>query len=135
MASVIRVVKDGPLPLEQQIHQELRHAIARSEVAAGEGLPSVRQLAGDLGVHWNTVARAYRRLADEGLVAVRRGRGVVVQTPPAPRARATASARESVQDKLRQALTEAHLAGVPLESVRAWFREEAAALFPRKDRT
>jgi GntR family transcriptional regulator len=132
---VIRVVRDSPLSFEQQIYQELRHAIARSEVAPGDVLPSVRQLAGDLGVHWNTVARAYRRLDDEGLVAVRRGRGVVVQGPPAARGRATSSARESVRGKLREALTEAHLAGLSLEDVRAWFRDEARTLDLRKDRT
>jgi len=136
---VIRVMRDSPLSFEQQIYQELRHAIARSEVAPGDVLPSVRQLAGDLGVHWNTVARAYRRLGDEGLVTVRRGRGVVVQGPPSPRARAASSARESarasVREKLREALTEAHLAGLALEDVRGWFRDEARSLALRKDRT
>jgi len=132
---LIRIAKDGPSPLEQQIYQELRHAIARGEVAAGEPLPSVRQLAGDLGVHWNTVARAYRRLGDEGLVVVRRGRGVVVQKPPGARAKAVGGVRETVQEKLRQALTEAHLAGLPLKDVRGWFRDEAAALRFRKDRS
>lgn len=132
---MIRVMRDSPLSFEQQIYQELRHAIARSEVAPGDVLPSVRQLAGDLGVHWNTVARAYRRLGDEGLVAVRRGRGVVVLQPPAPRPRAGSSARASVREKLREALTEAHLAGLSLEDVRGWFRDEARSLALRKDRT
>jgi GntR family transcriptional regulator len=132
---VIRVEKDSPLTLEQQIYQELRHAIARGEVEAGEPLPSVRQLAGDLGVHWNTVALAYHRLRDEGLVVVRRGRGVVVQKPPLPRSKEASSVRESVRAKLRQALTEAHLAGLSIEDVRGWLRDEAAALRFRKDRS
>jgi len=131
----IKVELDNPVPLEQQIYQELRHAIAAGQVMVGEPLPSVRQLAGDLGVHWNTVARAYRRLGEDGLVGIRRGRGVVVKSFPERRTTAVASARENVQEKLRQALTEAHLAGLPLDDVRSWFREQAAALPFRKDRS
>lgn len=66
---------DSSVPLEEQVREQIREAIARGEVVAGDPLPSVRQLAGDLGIHWNTVARAYRRLRDEGLLVVGRGRG------------------------------------------------------------
>ena len=79
---MIRIDLNDPLPLEEQIAGRLRQAIAQGSVGPGEDLPSVRQLAGDLGVHWNTVARAYRRLADEGLLTVRRGRGAVTRSTP-----------------------------------------------------
>jgi GntR family transcriptional regulator len=81
---VLRIDLADPRPIEEQIAAGIRHALAQGTVAADQDLPPVRQLAGDLGVHWNTVARAYRKLADEGLVTVRQGRGAVIS----PRARA-----------------------------------------------
>jgi DNA-binding transcriptional regulator YhcF (GntR family) len=104
-------------------------------VSAGQELPSVRQLAGDLGIHWNTVARAYRRLGDEGLLAVRRGRGARVLRQAPSRRPPSASLREAVAQKLRDALTEAHLGGLHLEEVQALFREQVSSLPFRKART
>jgi GntR family transcriptional regulator len=79
VVKVIRIDVNSPTPLEEQIVLAFRQALAQAVVDPGDELPSVRQLGADLGVHWNTVARAYRRLADQGLLVVRRGRGVVVR--------------------------------------------------------
>jgi GntR family transcriptional regulator len=132
----MKVVLDSPVPLEEQLYRELRHSVASGEVCAGQELPSVRQLAGDLGIHWNTVARAYRRLAEDGLVAIRRGRSarVLPQTTSSRRA-PPRSLRETVAQKLRDTLTEAHLGGLPLEDVQALFREQVSSLPFRKVRT
>jgi GntR family transcriptional regulator len=132
----MKVVLDSPVPLEEQLYRELRHSVASGEVSVGQELPSVRQLAGDLGIHWNTVARAYRRLAEEGLVAIRRGRSarVLPQTTSSRRA-PDRSLRETVAQKLRDTLTEAHLGGLPLEDVQALFREQVSSLPFRKART
>jgi GntR family transcriptional regulator len=110
--------------------------VASGEVSAGQELPSVRQLAGDLGIHWNTVARAYRRLAEEGLVAIRRGRSarVLAQTPSSRRA-PDRSLRGNVAQKLRDTLTEAHLGGLSLEDVQALFQKQVSSLPFRKVRT
>jgi GntR family transcriptional regulator len=102
---VITIDLDSGIPLEEQIHRELRHAIAAGVVAPGDRLPSARQLAADLSVHWNTVSRAYRRLADEGLAVVGRGRHVVV------RERNDRASEDLVAARLRDLVTEARLAG------------------------
>lgn len=60
-------------PVYRQIAEQLRGLVARGEVAEGAELPSVRQLAASVGVNLNTVAKAYRILADEGLVDLRHG--------------------------------------------------------------
>ncbi len=69
---------DDPLPIHDQIIIGLRRLIAAAKVLPGDELPPVRQLAADLGVNLNTVARAYRALETEGLVSSVRGRGTVV---------------------------------------------------------
>jgi GntR family transcriptional regulator len=131
----MKIALDSPVPLEEQLYRELRHSVASGEVGEGQELPSVRQLAGDLGIHWNTVARAYRRLSDEGLVAVRRGRGVRVLRQAPPARRPDPALRQSVAQSLRDALTAAHLGGLPLEDVQALFKEQLSSLPFRKART
>lgn len=122
---MIRIDLDSPVSLEEQIRGEIRAAIARNEIRPGQPLPSVRQLGADLGIHWNTVARAYRRLRDEGLVRVGQGRGVVVRRfsrPDAPTG--TSSQRERIRLQLRDAVTDARFDGLTLEDIREIFRGE-----------
>jgi len=80
----ITVDFDSAVPVYQQIADEIRALVARGELRDGDGLPSVRQLGGQVGVNLNTVARAYRTLAEEGLVELRQGASARVRIPDAP---------------------------------------------------
>ena len=86
-------------PPFRQIVEQIRAAIERGELEPGMPLSPVRQLAGDLGVAPNTVARAYAELQSEGWIAGdgRRGTRVAADVPRRdPRARAR-SLRESIE--------------------------------------
>jgi GntR family transcriptional regulator len=87
----------------------------------GGPLPTVRQLAVDLGVHHNTVAEAYRVLADEGWLDLRRRHGAIVLDRSRPRP--SREARPSLIQRLRELTAEAQSAGlaprVIAESMRA----------------
>jgi DNA-binding transcriptional regulator YhcF (GntR family) len=74
-------------PPYQQIFEQIRGAIERGVLAADAALPTVRQLAGDLGVAPNTVARAYADLQSAGWLVSegRRGTRVASKTPAADR--------------------------------------------------
>ena len=75
----------SPVPPFEQIRARIADLVAAGELPAGTRLPSVRALAGDLGIAPNTVVRAYRELEAAGVVRTARGRGTVVaDTPPAP---------------------------------------------------
>lgn len=74
----VRISDADPTPPYEQLRRQLAGLILRGELAAGDRLPPVRQLAGDLGLAAGTVARAYRELDAEGLVMGRRGGGTVV---------------------------------------------------------
>lgn len=65
-------------PPYEQVRAQLAGLIARGTLAEGDRLPTVRALAGDLGLAVNTVARAYKELEAEGLVTTRRRAGTVV---------------------------------------------------------
>jgi GntR family transcriptional regulator len=76
---------DSDVPLYRQIADGVRALIARGALEEGHELPSVRKLGGMLGVNLNTVAKAYRLLADEGVVEIDHGRVGHVIAPRAER--------------------------------------------------
>src|SRR5919204_3864105 len=91
----VKVDRDEPTELHEQVAGEIRRAIAEGEAKPGERLPPARDLAAVLGVNRNTVLRALRALRDEGLLEFRRGRGVTVSDTP-ERGAVVARARELV---------------------------------------
>jgi len=74
----IRVTSGGNRPIYRQVIDQVRQAVAAGELQVGDGLPSVRQLAGQLVVNHNTVAKAYAELVRDGVLESRHGRGVFV---------------------------------------------------------
>jgi GntR family transcriptional regulator len=78
----VKVDRNAPALLHQQVAAQIRQAIADGEARPGDRLPPARHLAAATGVNTNTVLRALRLLRDEGLLELRQGRGVrVVGTP------------------------------------------------------
>ena len=75
---------DSEVPIVQQIVNGLRGALVRGDLAVGDSLPSSRALGRDLGVHFNTVAQAYRVLEAEGWLALKRRAGTVVRARSRP---------------------------------------------------
>ena len=65
-------------PIWSQIDEGMRRLVASQILSAGTAVPSIRDLAGDLQVNPATVAKAYQRLADDGILIVRRGEGTYV---------------------------------------------------------
>jgi GntR family transcriptional regulator len=78
----VKVDRDSPQQLYEQVAAEVRRAIADGEAKPGERLPPAKDLAAVLGVNTNTVLRALRELRDEGLLEFRRGRGISVAGTP-----------------------------------------------------
>jgi GntR family transcriptional regulator len=78
----VKIDREEPTDLHEQVAAEIRRAIADGEAKPGERLPPARDLAAVLGVNSNTVLRALRVLRDEGLLEFRRGRGITVAGTP-----------------------------------------------------
>ncbi len=77
-------VLDGPLPLHERVAAAVRRAIVEGRVGPGDPLPTALQVADALGVHRNTVLRAYRQLRDDGTIELRAGRGARVRADVPP---------------------------------------------------
>jgi GntR family transcriptional regulator len=78
----VKVDRDEPTPLHDQVAAEIRRAIADGEASPGERLPLAKDMAAVLGVNKNTVLRALHILRDEGLLDFQRGRGITVAGTP-----------------------------------------------------
>jgi len=78
----IRIERGSSSPISRQIAEQIRAQCLAGILKPGRCLPSVRQLASELGVNVNTIVRVYERLAGEGLVELRHGEGTFVLPPP-----------------------------------------------------
>ena len=77
---MLRVDATNAVPIWRQIEEGIRRLIAMGTLVPGGPVPSVRDLATELRVNPATVSRAYQRLTDAGVLAVRRGEGTFVST-------------------------------------------------------
>lgn len=69
-------------PIYVQIMEQIRQKVASGELKQGDQLPTVRQLATELRVNFNTIARAYRLLDEAGLISTQHGRGTYIWEQP-----------------------------------------------------
>src|SRR2546429_3172305 len=81
----LQVDKQSPIPIRRQLTEQLKHVIESGGVPPDQALPSIRELAGFLGINPNTVARAIEDLKRSGYVEARRGKGGVVAPTRPPR--------------------------------------------------
>jgi GntR family transcriptional regulator len=114
---LLRIDLSAPVPVYRQIASSARALLVEGVFKTGDALPTVRQLALDLGINHNTVAEAYRLLAQEGWLELRRGEGALVKDRPLPRA--DRGEAETFARRLRELLAEAQASGVPVEALRA----------------
>jgi len=78
----IQINRKSRVPVYLQIVDQIKHLIAAGRLQPSEQLPTIRQLAVDLGVARNTVAHAYKELNREGVISTRQGRGTLVSEQP-----------------------------------------------------
>jgi GntR family transcriptional regulator len=100
---LLELPSDDPRPVYRQIVDEIQRAVAVEVMRPNEALPASRALAAELKVNINTVQQAYRMLAREGTVYVRRGLGTFVSPAPRePRNRQGLMARRIAERMLRE---------------------------------
>jgi len=74
----IHIDSKSGVPFYRQIIEQVKFALARKDLAPGDRLPTVRQLAVDLSINPNTVVRAYRELEFEGVIETQQGSGTFI---------------------------------------------------------
>ena len=107
----IRIDLSSTTPVYRQIVDQIRTHAVDGVVRTGDVLPSVRRLAIDLGVHFNTVAEAYRTLAEQGWIEVAHGKAARVRSRNAP-APPDAAEMEDFRQRLRHLISEMRAQGL-----------------------
>lgn len=128
----LHVDPSNGLAIYDQIVRGIKFAVADGALAPGELAPSVRELARDLVVNPNTVARAYQQLQSDQVLETVRGRGLAVARGAAVRCR-----KERVtliENRIAQVLSEARQSGLADDELRELFDQSLANLAPRKAR-
>jgi GntR family transcriptional regulator len=107
----LRVDVKSSIPVYRQIVDGLRILLVNGKLNPSDPMPPVRRLALDLGVHFNTVAEAYRTLAEEGWLEIGRRTGARVVQRAVPN-RVDAQSGEAFQQRLRELVAEQQSRGV-----------------------
>jgi GntR family transcriptional regulator len=101
MAEPFNIDARHPTPIYAQLERAIRFAIVTGRLSVGDQLPTVRQLAVDLRVNANTVAKVYTELERTGVVETRRGVGTFVRTSDLPMS-ASATGRKGATERERK---------------------------------
>jgi GntR family transcriptional regulator len=127
----VHVDPSNGIAIYDQIVRQVKFAIASDALKPGNLVPSVRELARDLTVNPNTVARAYRELQSDNVLQPLRGTGMEI-TSAAPK-KCLADRAALIRSRLRSVLAEARQSGLTPEELRTLADEELARLEPKRN--
>jgi GntR family transcriptional regulator len=117
---------DG-LAIYDQVVRQVKFAVARGVLTAGELVPSVRELARELAINPNTVARAYQQLQSENVLQAVRGMGLAVATDAKSRCRK--ERQQLIASRITQAISEARQSGLTAEELLAVVEKQVGAVY------
>lgn len=110
----IYIDADSGIPLWLQLRNRLVYLIASGRYQPGDKLPTVRELAVELGVNYNTVGKVYQDIERDGYIVSKRGKGTFVAERPAEQADADLSEVDILADEFIRQCVEL---GVPTEEI------------------
>jgi GntR family transcriptional regulator len=114
------------LPIYTQIVNQVQAQIAGGILKPGDQLPTVRALAEDLRVNFNTIARAYRILDEARIISTQQGRGTYITEIPPPKVRERLR-RQSLQALTERYFQEARRLEFSIEEISEMIQEQSKA--------
>ncbi len=94
------------IPIYLQVVEQVKQRLAAGQLKPGDQLPTVRSLALELRVNFNTIARAYRILDEAGIISTQQGRGTYIMDSPPPEI-SESMRRQALQELTRRYLSDA----------------------------
>lgn len=122
---------DSSVPIYIQIEDRIHSLIAAGQIQPGEQLPTIRELAADIRVNLNTVARAYYELDREGVISTQRGKGTFVSGVPDQK-QIERKRQKLLHSIMQSALDEARKLGYSKEELKNVFQVEMEIVFKKE---
>ena len=129
MSSVFTVDPHSGVPIYLQLIEQIKRSVALGVLAPGEQLPTVKQLATDLTLNPNTVARVYRELERDGIIETSPGRGSFIRSNGGV-GNATRAAADVAAAAIDAAVREAKSIGIAPTQAHDLFRRAIARWYP-----
>jgi GntR family transcriptional regulator len=104
------------IPIYLQVVERIKERLAAGQLKPGDQLPTVRALALELRVNFNTIARAYRILDEAGVISTQQGRGTYILELPSPEAAGNIRA-QALQELTQRYLSDAERLGISVEEL------------------
>ena len=121
---IINLNMNSDVPIYVQLRNEIVMGIGRGELKRGESLPTVRQMAADIGVNTMTVNKAYKILKDEGYIEIYRRHGAKVN----PSINLSFEFKEKLESELELLVAESVLKGISKEEFLNMFNSVFAGI-------
>jgi GntR family transcriptional regulator len=122
------------IPIYLQVIERIKERLAAGRLKPGDQLPTVRSLALELRVNFNTVARAYRLLDEAGIISTQQGRGTYILEMPPPEV-AENMRQEALEDLTRRYITDAGRLNASPEELARLLTEQLDLKTTKKENT
>jgi GntR family transcriptional regulator len=113
------------IPIYLQVVERIKERLAAGLLKPGDQLPTVRALATDLRVNFNTIARAYRIMDESGIISTQQGRGTYILEMPSPEVIGSIRAK-ALEDLTRRYIEDAARLGVAPDELKQILNEQIA---------
>ena len=111
------------IPIYLQVVERIKERLAAGQLKPGDQLPTVRSLASDLRVNFNTIARAYRIMDESGIISTQQGRGTYILEMPSPEVIGSIRAK-ALEDLTRRYIEDAERLGVAPDELEQILNEQ-----------
>jgi GntR family transcriptional regulator len=115
------------IPIYLQVVEQIKERLASGQLKPGDQLPTVRSLAADLRVNFNTIARAYRIMDESGIISTQQGRGTYILDVPPAQVLGNLRA-EALQDLTRRYIADAERLGAGANELAGILNEQVTRL-------
>ncbi|MCP4609904.1 MAG: GntR family transcriptional regulator [Planctomycetes bacterium] len=127
----IRIDNASDRPVYQQIIDHVKRDIALGRIIKNEKLPTVRQLAGQIAINPNTIAKAYRQLEQQGIIVTKAGAGAFVANLDSNLSRSVR--KKLISDELERIAVDAYHMQIESQTLLEWFKSAVAKFnLPRR---
>jgi GntR family transcriptional regulator len=113
------------IPIYLQVVERMKERLAAGLLKPGDQLPTVRALATDLRVNFNTIARAYRIMDEAGIISTQQGRGTYILESPSPQVIGSMRAK-ALEDLTQRYIADAERLGIAPDELKRVLNEHVA---------